>query len=154
MNRVIIPPGEPWTDANGDKIADPNGEYVNLTYPTSLGGAFTVRAPGNAAAGQTGSATSTNGVTYTYTTDPNARDSQGIPFTGQVHLQGVLYIAGTFNMSGNLSVFGSLVTKGGMPSPSTGSPDVYFDERLIKGGWPPPEINLPRTTLSFWESEM
>jgi hypothetical protein len=152
VNRVIIPPGEPWTDVNGDKVANA-GEYVNLTYPTALGGAFTVRAPGSAAV-QTGSATSTNGVTYTYTTDPNARDSQGVPFTGQVHFQGVVYIAGTFTEKGNLNVFGSLVSRGGMTTASTGSPDIWYDERLIKGGFPPPELNLPRTTVSVWQSDM
>ena len=137
------------TDADLDKVPDPNGEYVNLTYPTALGGAFTVRSPGSALAAQTGSATSTNGVSYTYTTDPNARDAQGIPFTGQVHMQGVIYVAGTWEMTGNLLVFGSVVTRKGMAGTSTGSPDIYFDERLIKGQWPPAELNLPRTTLSF-----
>jgi len=152
-NRVLIPPGEPWTDANGDKVAQAD-EYTNLRYPTSQGGAFAIYPAGNASAGQTASVTSTNGVTYAYTTDPNNRDAQGLPFTGQVHFQGVIFIAGTFNMSGNLSVFGSLVTKGGMPTTSTGSPDIYFDERLIKGQWPPPELNLPRTTVTFWQTEM
>jgi len=153
-NRVIIPPGEPWEDADLDKVADPNGEYVNLTYPTSLSGTCTVRSPGSALAAQTGTATSANGVTYTYTTDPNNRDAQGIPFTGQVHMQGVLYVAGTWEMTGNLLVFGSVVTRKGMVTTSSGSPDVWFDERLIKGQWPPPELNLPRTTVSFWQTDL
>lgn len=152
VNRVIIPPGEPWNDADSDKVADPNGEYVNLRYPTALGNAPIVYNPGSSGASQTGSATSTNGVTYTYTTDPNSRDKQGIPFTGQVHFEGVIYIAGSFEMTGNLLVFGSVVMRKG--SLGSGSPDVWFDERLIKGEWPPPELNLPRTTISFWQTEM
>ena len=152
--RVIIPPGEPWNDADGDKVVDP-GEYVNLKYPTSMSGDFRVYKPGDAGnPAQTGTVTSTNGVTYKYTTDPNARDSQGIPFTDTIAFQGVIYIQGTFQMTGNMSVFGALVTKGGMVTGSAGTPDVYFDERLIKGGWPPPELDLPRTMITFWQSEM
>jgi hypothetical protein len=153
--RVLIPPGEPWNDFDGDKIADP-GEFVNLKYPTSLSGDFRPYTPGHASnPAQTGTVTSSNGVAYTYTTDPNNRDSQGVPFSDNIAFQGVLFVQGTFRFTGNLTIFGAMQTKGGMiTGPNAGTPDVYFDERLIKGNWPPPELNLPRTAISFWQSEM
>jgi hypothetical protein len=152
--RVLIPPGEPWSDSDGDKVADP-GEFVNLRYPTSLAGVFrpyVAGDPNNPA--QVASVTSTNGVTYNYTTDPNNRDAQGLPFTDTINFQGVFYVQDTFEFQGNLSVFGALQTNRGMQTSSSGTPDVYFDERLIKGGWPPPELNLPRVTITFYQTEM
>ena len=108
-NRVIIPPGEPWTDANGDGIADAD-EYTNLEYPTALNGQFTVWVPGSVAAGQTNTVTTTNGITYTNTTDPNAYDENGIPFTDTIAFQGVIYVEGRFEAAGNMTIFGSIVT--------------------------------------------
>ena len=103
-------------------------------------------------------ATSTNGVSYSYTTLPNARDPQGVPFTASVTYQGVLFVQGRFQATGNMKVFGSVVTKGGMQTSgggqTTGSPQVLFDERLIKGDWPPPELQLPRTTVTFWQTDL
>ncbi len=154
VNRVLIPPGEPWVDADADGVADP-GEYVNLKYPTSLSGGFRPYTDGHASnPAQTASVTSTNGITYSYTTKPSARDTQGIPFTDTIHFQGVLYVEGEFQFNGNLNVFGAVVTKGGMTSTSAGTPDIYFDERLIKGDWPPPELELPRTMVTFWETDL
>jgi hypothetical protein len=153
VSRVIVPPGEPWKDINNNGIAE-DGEYVNLSYRTVLTGTERVRSYRNALATQTGTVTSANGVTYSYTTDPNGRDDQGPPFADLVAFQGVLYVGGTWNFSGNLNVFGALVTQGGMLSTSAGTPDVFFDERLIKGGWPPPELSLPRTMVTFWETDL
>lgn len=154
-SRVIIPPGEPWKDANSNGVPEP-GEYVNLSYRTSLSGTETVREYNDPAATQTGSETSSNGVTYTYTTDPNGRDDQGPPFSDNLNLLGVLYVSGEFEFTGNMVVFGAVITQGGMvnASPSAGTPDVYFDERLIKGAWPPPELQLPRTMITFWETDL
>ena len=157
-NRVVIPPGEPWTDADGDSVADAD-EYVNLKYPTAMNGQFNIFEVGDTGnPAQTATITSTNGVTYTYTTNPSARDTQGLPFTGSVAYQGVIYAEGRFEATGNMRVFGSVVTKGGMKDSgggqTAGCPLILFDERLIKGDWPPPELNLPRTTITFWQTDL
>ena len=154
VNRVIVPPGEPWYDRNGDGIAQP-GEYVNLQYPTNFSQTARVWKDGSMQAQQSSSITTANGITYSYTTDPNARDDQGPPFLGNVHFQGVFYIRGTFEFTGNMNVFGAIVTRGGMSTTlGAGTPDVWFDERLVKGGWPPPELQLPRTMVTVWETNM
>ncbi len=153
-SRVLIPPGEPWYDADADGTADP-GEYVNLKYPTSLSGDVIPYTDGHASnPAQTASVTSTNGVTYTYTTNPSVRDTQGIPFADSITFQGVIYVEGVFQMTGNMSVYGAMLTKGGMPTKSAGTPEVWFDERLIKGDWPPAELDLPRTMVTFWETDL
>jgi hypothetical protein len=157
-NRVIIPPGEPWYDADGDGVADPD-EYTNLQYPTAIsGGKFYVHLPDPNGIGQTSTVTTANGITYSYTTQPNARDDQGLPFLGSIQFQGVIYVTGSFEATGNMQVFGSVVAKGGMQAggggPTAGTPLVLFDERLIKGDWPPPELELPRTMITFWETDM
>ncbi len=159
-NQVVIPPGEPWIDADNDKVVDV-GEWVNLKYPTSLSNPnnqFIVVAAGDPNGAQSATVTSTNGVVFTGATDPNARDSAGIPFSASINMYGVLYVSGRFEATGNLVAFGSVIAKGGMhdsgAGPTAGTPLVMFDERLIKGEWPPPDINLPRTTITFWQTEM
>jgi hypothetical protein len=160
-DRAVIPPGEPWTDANGDGVKDP-GEYVNLKYPCDLGNSdqHYVYLPGDPNAGGDcgGAGVTVNGVSYAQNArDPNGWDSEGIPFEGDVTFQGVIYTEGTFAATGNMFVFGAVVAKGGMKEsgggPTAGTPSVFFDERIVKGGWPPPELALPRTTVTFWETD-
>ena len=35
---------------------------------------------------------------------------------------------------------------------ATGTPDVYFNENLFRGNWPPDELHLPRVYASQFES--
>ena len=30
----------------------------------------------------------------------------------------------------------------------------WFDERLIKGEWPPPDLELPRTMVTVWQTDL
>ncbi len=35
-----------------------------------------------------------------------------------------------------------------------GTPQFYFDERLIKDQWPPIDLGIPRTVITSWQTEM
>jgi hypothetical protein len=151
--RNIIAPGEPWNDADGDGIADP-GEYVNLQYPTCLTGPgceFVVDP--NAASGGPVSGPTIDGYQDTYETT-TAWDSRGLPYAATINFQGVIYVEGTVEMTGGMQVYGAMQTKHGTTAGNAGTVDIYFDERLIKGDWPPPELQLPRTTVTFWQTDM
>ena len=58
-------------------------------------------------------------------------------------LNGVFYNEGDYNSQGNDHFFGSILIQGQVKG--TGTPDVWFDEKLIKGTWSPP--NMPRVIV-------
>jgi hypothetical protein len=156
-------PGEPFTDtippANGgtDTVYDAE-EFVNLDYATTMGGGGsppTMRvkqSPGT----ETNTVTA-GGITATGTTT-NARDDAGLPVQAEVNVYGVVYNSGHFSAQGNGIYFGSVVAGNGVGeaffgAPAAGNPNIYFDERLIKGEWPPPEIELPLTIITVWKTD-
>jgi hypothetical protein len=66
-------------------------------------------------------------------------------------LNGVLYVEGEFEQTGNMIFFGSILAQGDFGK--AGSPDVWFDERLIKDEWPPREFKFPRVFISAVQSD-
>ena len=137
----IIAPAEPYVDTNGNSVCDA-GEYVyDLTYPGSLGSNYTLNALRQ------------QGVGYTRY-DPSLTGNTEGRYTTGVNVYGVLYTNGQYNADGNWTYFGSVITKEGFSGTAAGTPNIYFDERLIKGAWPPPNLNLPRTVITAWETDM
>jgi hypothetical protein len=76
----------------------------------------------------------------------NARDNDGGLATIQPGIQGVLYNEGDFESTGNGEYFGSIVL--GHDTNPKGTCNIWFDERLIKGGWPPPGVTFPRVMVT------
>ena len=62
---------------------------------------------------------------------------------------GVLYNEGDFDSAGNGEYFGSLVL--GENTNPKGTSNIWFDERLVKGGWPPPGVTFPRVMVTSEE---
>jgi len=149
INRAIYPPGEPYVDANGNHAWDPNEQFVNLTYMTTVTGGAVVDPNG---APQTSTVTPVTGETFSYTTS-TARDDNGPPILSPMNWDGVIYTSGSWDAQGNGRFFGSIVTRMGVTG-SAGTADVWFDERLIKGLWPPADLNLPRTMVTVWQTDL
>ncbi|MFQ5669547.1 MAG: hypothetical protein ACE5HD_03380 [Acidobacteriota bacterium] len=146
-SRWIFPPGEPYIDLDNDGQFDVGEPYVNLNYAS---GVFTV----DQTAAQTVIAdTDGDGITETYTTTA-ARDVLGPPFQTPINLYGIMYTSGDYQAQGNFSYFGSVVAKGQIGPSASGTPDYYWDDRIIQGGWPPPGLDLPRVIISRWEVEL
>ena len=61
-------------------------------------------------------------------------------------LNGVCYIEGTMESTGNANYFGSLLINGDVDN--TGTNEVWFDERLVKDEWPPSDWPFPRVFIS------
>jgi hypothetical protein len=66
-------------------------------------------------------------------------------------LDGVLYNEGDFDTQGNANYFGSILINGSIWG--TGTPEVWFDEMLIKGGWQDKFKELPRVFVTAHETE-
>ncbi|HUF17869.1 MAG TPA: pilus assembly PilX N-terminal domain-containing protein [Thermoanaerobaculia bacterium] len=139
--------------------SEPHEPYLNIVYPTEAkfgGGPREVRAEWEPNGSQTRRPKRRPGGVTPSCTDPanysictsNGYDRDG----GMVNdlfpmLNGVMYIEGDFgDTTGNADYFGSLLVNGNVSG--TGTPEVWFDERLIKGDWPPPEFNFPRVYIS------
>jgi Tfp pilus assembly protein PilX len=150
-NHTVFPPGEPG-DASG---------FVNFAYPGTLTGSYPVKSgvvsfqtfqdP------ETGTWYCTDAATCTTASRTPAgtpvQDSPGLPFTQAVMLDGVFYTSGTFEAQGNANYFGSVVAQRGVVD-GGGTPNFWFDERLVKGQWPPKGMPLPRVVISAWETDL
>jgi hypothetical protein len=88
--------------------------YCNGNWSTSGGGAFPtilMKDPDQYAADPTGTTTG--------------------QLISNCYLDGLLYVTGNLSRTGNATIYGTLVTKGGYGG--TGSPDIYYNSRLKKG---------------------
>ena len=151
VNRTVVPPGEPG-DGSG---------FVNFEYGSSLTGPYTIR---NGTASPAAFQDPVNGDWYCTDhtqCDASARipsgtprkDELGLPFITGISVYGVMYLAGTFTAQGNANYFGSVVAQRGVVD-GAGNPGFYFDERLVKGQWPPKGMNLPRVVISAWQTDL
>jgi hypothetical protein len=147
--RTLIPPGEPF-DGSG---------FVNLQYPTALGGTYTVRNGTASPASFYDAATNIRYCVDAATCTPGSwtpsatpvRDDSGLAFQTTTVLDGVMYNSGVFTAQGNAVYFGSLVAQQGVLDGS-GNPAFYFDESLVKGNWPRKGMNMPRVIISSWQT--
>ena len=153
--RAVLPPGEPYGDADGSGSWSAGETFVNLRYPDVVDAAGS---PGDfvmdpLAAGNA-SIVTPEGDEHTVTTTLS-RDPRGFALLAEVNLFGVLYNAGDIVADGEATHFGSLLAGGNIIARTSGSPSarVLYDERLGLGQWPPPEIAMPRTWVTFWEVE-
>lgn len=135
-------PGEPFADADQNGEYDAGEGYINLDYPTTIGG--TIRASATAVVGGGSVKRDAAGPAITVTDD-----SDGPIFWG------VVYNNGYFDATGNAKYYGSVITKAGVGtvSPSAGTPDLYWDDSL-RSNWPPKEWELPRVIVTRWETDL
>jgi len=140
-NRTIYAPSEPYIDANGNGQYDSTEYFIDLTYPNSVNGTYA----------KNGFHREADGYTRQIPYSDAAADGH---YSVSCNLYGVLYTNGAYNAKGNWIYYGSVVTKEGMVTGSAGTPDIYFDERLVTGGWPPADMGIPRTIITAWETDL
>jgi hypothetical protein len=124
-------PGEPFQDTNQNGRHDPGEGVVHLTYPTTLGGVGAIRDPGGA----------------------ELRAERGPDVASNASFHGILFTNGAFVATGSGRLYGSVVAKQGVTQlvddGSLPTPELYFDESVVTG-WPPPDWDLPRVTVTRW----
>ncbi len=130
-------PGEPWSDTDADGVYDVGEPYINLNYSTysALYDDFIID-----------------------TTDAYGggvmRNDKGPDVAGTAALWGILFNNGHFAATGNATYYGSVVANSGVgeSSPAAGTPQLYWDESIIKD-WPPSTWELPRVMITRWETD-
>jgi hypothetical protein len=143
-DRGMRAPGEPFYDLNSNLRYDSNEPFLKIQYPANY--------------------TQVNAA-YRHNSEWQSQDDLGAGYTRlddgpsqmhDIHLYGVMYTSGQWDPRGNGLYYGSLIARSGigeMGAGAAGTPDVFFDERLIKGQWPPKELRLPRVYVSEWETQ-
>ncbi len=141
-NMDLIPPGEPWIDGSNGQPLDGvynDGEiHLNLDYPASKTGTYNL----------------VNGSEISTTIAD--REDEGDPISTDINFYGVLYTSGKWNAKGQAVYFGSVTAKSGVGEDVSvaGTPEIYFDERLVKGKWPPADLDIPRVYISSMQTDM
>jgi len=133
----LAAPGEPFQDKNKNGRFDAGEGWVNIDYPTTLGGNF--RAKTNDARQDSGNS------------PIPMRNKRGPAITADTALWGIFYTNGTWEAQGNAPYYGAVIAKGGVDM-SAGTADIYWDES-IKYSWPPPGWTLPRVMITRWETD-
>jgi len=82
-------------------------------------------------------------------TTTNARDAAGLPVRAEMNFHGVLYAAGRLHLDG-FRAYGSVLSGRGVAG---GDGRVFYDAGLGRGDWPPPEIGLPITYTTLWQTD-
>lgn len=152
--RLVLPPGEPFVDGDGDGLYDPGELFVNLGYPTLLGAAGPAgEFRKDSGAVQSLSAESAQGETYSVSTTLQ-RDARGLPLEAEVNFAGLIVNSGDIVAQGRAVFHGSLVAGRSVTqrSPGADTPEIYYDPRIREGAWPPAEIAMPRTFVTFWQT--
>lgn len=131
--------------------SEPMEPYLNLVYPTSSTASCYVGWEPNGSQTYRPKVLS-GGAPIDCTTAPeptpadctsNMWDADGAVVPIDVILEGVLYNEGDYASEGNAAYYGSLLINGTVYG--TGTPDIWFDEKLIKGSWAPP--GMPRVMV-------
>ena len=164
----------------GVNCSEPAEPYLNLVYPTAVTGAplvdwynpgqLTANLGGNTgvqtrrpkktdAAGNPVTGVLENGSFATpallqadrAACTSNAYDRDGGLVSLSNILDGVFYTEGDFDTTGNANYFGSVLVQGN--ATKAGNPEIYFDERLVKGQWPPASFGFPRVYVSGVETD-
>jgi hypothetical protein len=163
----------------GANCSEPHEPYLNLIYPSvgnyaqaCCGGGGAPRrltvgwqapnsfsklpikkdeATGNPIACSAGNAIDPNCTSNLYNRDGPLANNFGNTSNTRPILDGVLYNEGRFDSQGNAAYFGSILINGDIVG--TGTPEVWFDELLIKGGWQDKFKELPRVFVTAHETE-
>lgn len=145
------------TNPAATDCSEPHEPYLNLVYPNTAGGSCVIQ--WEAAGSQTyrpkvrvNNQPRSSGaapVTCPDTSNPdnctsNSYDVDGAMEDLDVILYGVLYNEGQYDAEGNAAYYGSVLIQDDIIK-GNGTADVWFDEKLIKGSWAPP--NMPRVMV-------
>ena len=165
----MVPYFENCTPGQAGNCSEPHEPYLNFIYPSSnnADGGVTIgwHDPSAGAIGNFRKPKRTSGGSPVNCTSAssersnadegdctsNTYDRDGAIVELAPFLNGVFYNEGTFSSPGNADYFGSILIQGSVSD--SGTPNVWFDEKLIKGDWPPSSFGLPRVYISSVQTD-
>ena len=93
------------------------------------------------------------------------RDPEGALINRNINVYGIMYNFGHISegygleATGEINFYGSLMVNtafNALRSDAANAstiPHIYYDERIDRGVWPPPELKLPRVYVSFMDTD-
>ncbi|HXI12547.1 MAG TPA: hypothetical protein VNM92_07870 [Thermoanaerobaculia bacterium] len=131
------------TNAAANDCSEPHEPYMNFIYPT----ATNTNVVSGWEAGLGTQRRKIRGVTCSASVPGNCTSNAHDDIGGMVPIpadsDGVVYNEGAYDPQGNARMYGSLLFKGAVDG--TGTPFIYFDEKLLKGTYAPP--GFPRVII-------
>lgn len=140
------------TSPGTNDCSEPSEPYLNVVYPAAAATACYIGWEDPAAQTNRPKTIDTAGAVVPCSgaavTNPDLCTSNSFDLDGAVAqltviLDGVLYNEGDYDSQGNATYYGSLLINGTVFG--TGTPDIWFDEKLLKGTWAPP--GMPRVMV-------
>jgi hypothetical protein len=133
------------TNPAADDCSEPHEPYLNLIYPANADDPITSgwQAPGSQTFRPKEKSIVCSSTPTQNDCTTNAYDLDGALVPLDAILYGILFNEGNYDSQGNAVYYGSVLIQGVVGG--TGTPDIYFDEKLIKGTWAPP--NMPRVVV-------
>ncbi len=156
-------PGDNTTlGANPLACSEPHEPYLNLQYKNSANKDNSVAAGWddptlNRRPKRTSDGTRF-GTPVTCTSTSSQEDCTSVAYDRDGALQeitaavdGVIYMEGEFDSTGNAHYYGAVIAAQYVDP--KGTPTIYYDEALKKGSWPPPGIGLPRVFVTSVQTD-
>ncbi len=157
---TVPPANYDGTNGLASDCSEPQEPFLNLIYPNSNNGSLTIgwEDPHSVAnrpklrlngasrpySGSPPAATPCPDASNPLNCTSNLYDADGAMVDLDVVLYGVLYNEGQYDAEGNAAYYGSVLIQDTIVK-GNGTADVWFDEKLIKGSWSPP--NMPRVMV-------
>lgn len=138
-----------WTNGcSAATCSEPHEPYINFVYPSAVGTGVQAIWQGTPTRRP-----KLRGVTCTATSSDtdctsNKYDDIGGLVSLEVIADGIVFNEGNYSSSGNAQYYGAVLVRGTVSA--TGTPNVYFDARLLKGT---PPRNMPRVTIYSSETD-
>jgi len=131
----------------GGSMRQPHEEFLNLDYVLTNLNTASAWPNGNSGVGAKLDYRKDHEVTHKTAGTPDAwttraRDADGGLVTLSLNINGVMYFEGNFTGNGNMKIYGSMLMRRSYDA--SGSLEVWFNEGLVKGDFPPVEWDLPR----------
>ncbi|HEY5610264.1 MAG TPA: hypothetical protein VIL97_03585, partial [Thermoanaerobaculia bacterium] len=162
INNVPLPKAWFVGCTIGTDCSEPHEPYLNIKYQDfakSGGGAEPMQMGWYTAAGEVLMPKDLSGAGVPADCDATPTDCTSNKYDRdgalvddlQPILDGVFYIEGDFELEGNAVYFGSVLVNGDVIP--TGTAEVWFDEKLVKGDWPPKEMKIPRAYVTAHQTD-
>ncbi|HYH08672.1 MAG TPA: pilus assembly PilX N-terminal domain-containing protein [Thermoanaerobaculia bacterium] len=130
--------------------SEPHEPYINFVYPAAANGPVVARweTPGAETRRPKRRGVNCNAASPPEDCTSNGYDDPGGMVNLSVLVDGILFNEGSYRSTGNAAYFGAVLIRRNVSA--NGTPDVYFDARLLKGT---PPRNMPRVTIYSLETD-
>jgi hypothetical protein len=128
--------------------SEPHEPYINFIYPANANDPVVARWETTETRRPKRRGVTCNAASSAADCTSNGYDDPGGMVSLNVIADGIVFNEGSYDSSGNAVYYGAVLIRRDVDA--TGTPDIYFDARLLKGT---PPRNMPRVTIYSLETD-